>query len=42
MKVQELIDELKSYNPNAEITTPYSETIALSYISEGGGNSINY
>ena len=32
MIVKELIDELKKYNPNAEITTPYSETIELSYI----------
>lgn len=32
MIVKELIDELKEYNPNAEITTPYSETIELGYI----------
>lgn len=35
MKVSELIKELQTYNPDAEITTPYSETIELSYISEG-------
>ena len=34
MKVRELIEELKTYNPDAEITTPYSETIGLSYISD--------
>lgn len=38
MKVSELIEELESYNPNAEITTPYSGTIELSYISEQGEN----
>lgn len=37
MMVKELIDELKNYNPEAEITTPYSETIELSYISKDGG-----
>lgn len=37
MIVQELIEELKSYNPNAEVTTPYSETIYLSFI--GGDKS---
>lgn len=37
MKVKELIDELKTYNPNAEVTTPYSETIELSFIDIGGG-----
>ena len=41
MKVQELIDELQTYNPNAEVTTPYSETIELSYISEGGADKSN-
>ena len=34
MKVREFIEELKTYNPDAEITTPYSETIGLSYISD--------
>lgn len=36
MKVRELIEELKTYNPDAEITTPFSETIGLSYISDKG------
>ena len=36
MIVSELIEELKSYNPNAEVTTPYSETIELSFISGDG------
>lgn len=36
MRVNELVDELKEYNPNAEITTPYSETIELSYIDMDG------
>ena len=36
MNVQELIDELKSYNPQAEVTTPYSETICLGYIDDEG------
>ena len=35
MIVQELIDELKTYNPNAEISRDDSETILLSFI---GGN----
>lgn len=39
MKVEELIDELKTYNPDAEVTTPYSETIELSFIDIGGGKS---
>ena len=34
MKVSEFIEELKEYNPDAEITTPYSETIGLSFIGE--------
>lgn len=33
MKNSELIKELKEFNPDAEVTTPYSETIELSYIS---------
>ena len=36
MIVSELIEELKEYNPDAEITTPYSETICLSYIDADG------
>lgn len=32
MKVSELIQQLCNYNQDAEITTPYSETIELSYI----------
>ena len=34
MIIRELIEELKNYNPDAEVTTPYSETIELSYICE--------
>lgn len=34
MKIKHLIAELKTYNPEAEITTPYSEDIMLSYMSE--------
>ena len=34
MKIKDLITELKTYNPEAEVTTPYSEDIMLSYISE--------
>lgn len=41
MKISELIDELKEYNPDAEITTPYSETIGLSFISEDGADKSN-
>lgn len=41
MMVKELIKELERFNPNAEITTPYSETIELSYISEGGADEMN-
>ena len=36
MIVSELIDELKEYNPDAEITTPYSETICLAWIYDNG------
>ena len=32
MKVSELIMKLYDYNQDAEITTPYSETIDLSFI----------
>lgn len=32
MKVSELIHELYNYNQDAEVVTPYSETIRLSYI----------
>ena len=32
MKVKELIEELKTFNPEAEITRDDSETIVLSYI----------
>ena len=34
MIVQELIDELKTYNPDAEISRDDSETILLSFIGE--------
>lgn len=36
MKVSELIDELKNYNSDAEITTTYSETIELGFIDGDG------
>ena len=36
MKVNELIEELKTYNPDAEISRDDSETIRLSYISNNG------
>lgn len=32
MKVKELINHLKEYNPDADITTPISEDISVSYI----------
>ena len=32
MKVSELIDSLKKFNPDADITTPYSEDICLGWI----------
>ena len=41
MIVSELIEELRGYNPDAEITTPYSETIELSYVSEDGADKSN-
>jgi hypothetical protein len=34
MKVKTLINILNEFNPDAEITTPYSETIELSYIAD--------
>lgn len=36
MKVKELIEELKGFNPDAEITRDDSETIELSYICSDG------
>lgn len=38
MKVKELIKELKDFNQEAEVVSPTSETILLSYIAndEGG------
>lgn len=36
MIVSELIEQLKSYNPNAEVTTTYSETIELAYVDANG------
>ena len=42
MKIKHLITELEEYNPEAEITTPYSENICLSYISKDSqGNELN-
>ena len=32
MKVKELIEKLWDFNQDAEVTTPYSETIELAYI----------
>lgn len=32
MRVSELIHKLYNFNQDAEVTTPYSETIELSYI----------
>lgn len=34
MLVEEFIKELSAFNPKAEITTPTSETITLSWICE--------
>ena len=39
MIVSELIEELKQYNPDAEISRDDSETILLSYIAEGGADA---
>ena len=36
MNVKELIDWLKTFNPEAEISRDDSETVSLSYISENG------
>ena len=36
MKCKDLINELMKYNPDADVTTPYSEDICLSYISGNG------
>ena len=42
MKVSELITKLMNYNQDAEITTPYSETIDLSYICiDNEGNPLD-
>ena len=41
MLVEELIEELKTFNPKAEITRDDLETILLSYISEGGADKTN-
>ena len=38
MIVSELIEALKTFNPDAEISRDDSETILLSYISEDGAN----
>lgn len=36
MKCDKLIETLKNYNPNADVTTPYSEDICISYIDDDG------
>jgi len=36
MLIEEFIKELQQFNPKAEITTPYSETIELSWICVDG------
>jgi hypothetical protein len=36
MKVKELIEELKNYNPEATVSLICSESVAISYICEGG------
>ena len=41
MLVEQLIEELKTFNPKAEISRDDSETILLSYISEGGVDKTN-
>ena len=38
MLIEEFIEKLSEFNPKAEITTPYSETIELSWISEDGAD----
>ena len=38
MLIEEFIEELSQFNPKAEITTPYSETIELSWISSDGAD----
>ena len=41
MIVSELIEKLKAFNPNAEISRDDSETILLSYICESGADKSN-
>lgn len=42
LKVKELIEILWNYNQDAEITTPYSETIDVSYICiDNDGNPVD-
>lgn len=36
MKVKELIEELKGFNPEATVSLVCSETVAISYIDEYG------
>ena len=38
MKNKDLIDKLSQFNPEAEVTTPISEDIRISYISGDGEN----
>ncbi len=37
MKISEFIEQLKKFNPDAEISRDDSETIVLSYICDDGG-----
>ena len=42
MKIREFIKNLETFNPEAEITTPISETILLSYIcKDSEGNDLD-
>ena len=42
MIISEFIEELKTFNPLAEITRDDSETILLSYLDEGGRRQDQY
>jgi len=36
LKNNVLISKLKEFNPDADVTTPYSEDICIGYIDNGG------